>query len=840
MSTAAAAISLLRKLAVLVPLSIAAHGQCPNAGTWQPAGTSPSPLGLVWSLARWDPDGAGPRRAQIVCGGNFASAGPLAAPSVAALDPATKTWAPLGQGFEGTVRTLLVTSSGDLIAGGLLVRSGNLPLSGMARWNGFDWENLGGWINGPVSAILEEPNGDLVVAGSFRAAGGTPFNSIARWNGTTWSGFGTGLQGLSFPGFPPGPGLVSDVVQRSNGDLIVCGSFDDAGGVSVQNSAHWDGTAWNSINVGYRISTLCRLANDDVLLGGVETGVGYRVTRWDGSTFSLLGAPLPDSASRLFELDNGTILMASSRSGSSQLLTFDGSNWVPFHPATFGGMLTAIVDYAPDDLFVAQIGPRPVQRLQAGSLTPVADGIDGNILDACVRGQETWVGGTFRQLGDLAVEGLAVRSNGSWQMPPGGDVDGTVDRVLCMRNGDIVILGQFAQVGGGTQAPGFARWRPNGGWLAIPLPPLSSVLRTITELANGDLLVGGDFAEFARWDGQSWTVLPPLPAPALEIRDIVGLPNGNVAAAGRYIVGHPLSGSTVWQWDGLSWSPIGGGLPLSFEYGTNSMLLHSNGNLLVGGRYPRANSNTFDSLMVWDGISWSPAIGGPPETAVDLDELPNGDVLVTQVGNSFFGQQLQTPLRWDPAGVWSAQANFPVNTTEYASGLTVEADGTLLAYGNFGQVSGLPAAGLAELPPPCPADASALGTGCSGSAGQLSMRIEQLPWLGGELATQTSGMTTAVASLVVTVYGLGAPLSVPLTAAVPQAGPTCSIYTAPDFTTLSFPTGPEIRSSLQIPQSQALLGLNLSTQVVSVEFDSFGAITTAASSNALQVRVGAL
>lgn len=58
------------------------------------------------------------------------------------------------------------------------------------------------------------PNGDVVAGGAFTTAGGVSANQVARWNGSAWSAIGAGTDGP-----------VYAVAASPNGYLVASGSF---------------------------------------------------------------------------------------------------------------------------------------------------------------------------------------------------------------------------------------------------------------------------------------------------------------------------------------------------------------------------------------------------------------------------------------------------------------------------------------------------------------------------------------------------------------------------------------------------------------------------------------
>jgi hypothetical protein len=92
--------------------------------------------------------------------------------------------------------------------------------------------------NGPPSIGLNNPsyalttyNGDLIIGGTFNKAGGVDVNRIVRWDGNSWQSLGGGVNGQVY------------ALTVYNGELIAGGNFSAAGGVAASRIARWDGNS---------------------------------------------------------------------------------------------------------------------------------------------------------------------------------------------------------------------------------------------------------------------------------------------------------------------------------------------------------------------------------------------------------------------------------------------------------------------------------------------------------------------------------------------------------------------------------------------------------------------
>lgn len=146
------------------------------------------------------------------------------------------------------------------------------------------WSTHGGGLNGDVTAIAVSGS-NVYVGGWFTQAGGISANRIAVWNGTTWSALGSGLNN------------VVTAIAISGSNVYVGGWFTQAGGISANYIACWDGTTWSALGSGLNNNVYAvAVSGSNVYVGGgVFTSAGgvpaNRVAVWDSttSTWSALG-----------------------------------------------------------------------------------------------------------------------------------------------------------------------------------------------------------------------------------------------------------------------------------------------------------------------------------------------------------------------------------------------------------------------------------------------------------------------------------------------------------------------------------------------------------------------
>lgn len=198
----------------------------------------------------------------IYIGGTFTTINGVAMNRVAKYTVSTDTFSALGSGSTATVFALAVDSVGNLYATG----SGSFGtgIDRIGKWNGTVWSALGTGLTGystpNAMALLVTIAGDLYVGGKFTTAGGVTVNNIAKWDGTAWSALGTGVTGSTVNVY----GL-----REENGKIYVCGDFDDAGGLDVLGFAIWDGTAWRKDELSYTVGGAASMTQRDIYNGNL-------------------------------------------------------------------------------------------------------------------------------------------------------------------------------------------------------------------------------------------------------------------------------------------------------------------------------------------------------------------------------------------------------------------------------------------------------------------------------------------------------------------------------------------------------------------------------------------
>ncbi|HYW68910.1 MAG TPA: T9SS type A sorting domain-containing protein [bacterium] len=276
-------------------------------------------------------------------------------------------WEFFGGGIGGDMGTLFAADfttfesppmSGDevLVVGGYFPTAGGMTVNSIATWDGAAFGAMGGGVDGEIRALATY-EGDVIAGGNFNNAGGVPVSNIARWDGSAWHALGSGVYD-EVPG-GSGGGVWDMVVWQ--GDLYVVGDFTHAGGTEVLYVARWDGSAWSDVGGGVSMigggPTGLRGADvhegDLVIVGALDFAGGVEannVARWDGATWSRVGSG-PDPYDDLFNERQAALAVASYKGllyvgadfseavgdEAEALAVWDGVSWEPVDAGLEGG-----------------------------------------------------------------------------------------------------------------------------------------------------------------------------------------------------------------------------------------------------------------------------------------------------------------------------------------------------------------------------------------------------------------------------------------------------------------------------------------------------------------------
>jgi hypothetical protein len=164
--------------------------------------------------------------------------------------------------------------------------------------------------------------------------------------------------------------------------------------------------------------------------------------------------------------------------------------------------------------------------------------------------------GSFTGVGDLPLSYIALFDIVTRQWASlGAGVNGTVNSVVVLPDGDLAVAGTFTTAGGDS--------------------------------AN----------RIARWDGAAWSTLGT--GMNNTVSDLAVLPNGDLIAAGGFTAVGTIAANYIARWDGSWWWPFTSGMnsPVS------SLLVLPDGSLVAGGFFNAAGGVPVNNIARWSGTA---------------------------------------------------------------------------------------------------------------------------------------------------------------------------------------------------------------------------------------------
>lgn len=386
---------------------------------------------------------------------------------------------------------------------------------------------VGGWqpittedgvgTSGQVITLLLTGGTNLYVGGNFETAGGVTVNDIALWNGSAWSGF-SGPSGIGITS----DGYVNDLAFNSTNDLYITGSFGSAGGLPTAfrgNGAKWNGTAWSWLDptdpyhiISAEGHSVVVDSNDDVYFGG----------------FFFLGGNSLTQVNRITRYDDATVTFAPLADATTLEV---GTNNTIF----------AVALDANENVYVAG------NFTSAGNVTdtvriamydgtnwlPLGAGIDDGQVNTLVFDSlgNLYAGGTFTSVnGGTAAGGIAMWDGVTWTALGSGVTGGGVNAIAFDAEGGLYVGGSFTSAGGVAGTARLARW--NNGWHALPEGTPNDTVKALQyDPVNDYLYVGGLFTHAGSPAVQVNHIAMYQPKELYELTvDTEGLGEGEVAS----------------------------------------------------------------------------------------------------------------------------------------------------------------------------------------------------------------------------------------------------------------------------------------------------------------------
>ena len=494
-------------------------------------------------------------------------------------------------GVDGDVYAMVQDSEGNIYVGGDFTTVSGVNANNIAMWDGSAWSALGDGTDGPVYAI-ETIGLEVFVAGQFSHVGSMPAANVANWtNQTRWRTMGTGMSGPVY------------ALERQGDNLVAGGKFIAAGGVNSNNIARWNGARWEPMGTG--------LFGADEIVYAVEV-VGDRV--YVGGSFG--------RASEV-QVNNIAMFVDNEWSDMAGGVTSDAPNSRVY-----------ALEAMPDGIWVGgnfeSAGSENsvnLARFDYASSTWANVNANANAPVRALKRQgdnRLFVGGEFNNLGGFEHTRVARISTGANLNISrlGLGVNRPVRSILVVDENTQYFGGEFS-LAGSNPAASITRWNGSSYFTLSPLDnnSVDGRINSLLQLPNGDLVVAGEFLlagelrtrNIASWDGEEWHDMAG--GVNGEVFDLALAPDGRIYAGGDFTTAGVTNANRIACWDGDKWLALGAGMD-NTVYAVEMV-----GNTVyAGGDFNVAGTTNANRLARWNGVDdWIPLAGGVDNRVTDME-----------------------------------------------------------------------------------------------------------------------------------------------------------------------------------------------------------------------------
>jgi len=552
----------------------------------------------------------------LIAGGLFGTAGNTQVNNIARWDG--NDWFALGSGVDAWVTDMALLPNGNVVAVGDFTTAGGIAVNHVAVWNGSAWSALG---TGPsvqssrtVSAL---PNGNIVVG---RPVIGTD-PDLEIWDGTAWGQ----LNGVSTNELFS----LTDLHALPNGDIAIVAFFNNSSPLAI-----WDGSGLRHVSPPFsQIVDLDTDHNGDLLVTGFNGPQNMPpVARFDGISWSFVGNLVQTPYGRLAVGPNSYHVAraaVTTEAGVSNIAKLQLGTWVP--TSTTSPVETrSLVALADGDVLIGGrfteiegVAANNIARRTSTGYAPLAQGVDGEVL-AMARAPDgsVVVGGTFLNAGGTPAAYIARWNGSSWSTVGAGitawvnrlaindagevlaaqgsqimlfdgqswsslgSVNGNLDSIVALGNGDFLLGGSFFVPGQTPVANGMMQ--VSNGVLGVePLFGNTPVTGMVDDGAGAALVtrMQNNAATIEHFDGTNLTLLASDPNEP-TVRRLARMPNGD-------LLGSITSGaSRLARWTGATWMPLAG-----TPRGTHrDVTIGARGEVFVAGTFASAGNSASVNL----------------------------------------------------------------------------------------------------------------------------------------------------------------------------------------------------------------------------------------------------
>lgn len=516
---------------------------------------------------------------KILVGGTFTTLGVTARPRIGRLnlDGTVDTAFAPTDGANATVSALAVQADGNVLAGGVFTKIGNVDRNHIGRLypDGRTDQNFTPEASASIYGIAMQTNGNILVGG--------PFTSLQTGADVRQHIACVHNDGSTDTAFNPGAGSdVYSLAVQSNGLIIAAGIFNTLTGVvhPYLGRLNTDGTLDATLNLAPD-GSVCALAmqsDGKIVVGGNFTTLG-------GQARNYLGRINADGS-----------LDLSFNPGAVGLIV-DTLTIQPDGKILVGGWITKL---AGEDR--SYLGRLNADGSLDTAFNPGADGIvysmvlqtDGKIL----------VGGVFNTLGGQPCNRLGrLNSDGSLDTSFDPNLNGSVNTIMLQADGKILIGGTFTTVGAVPVARKYIARLNADGSLDTSFDLTDGASNTVYSLAlqnDGKIIAGGGFATIG---GKARKCLARIANTEAALQSLSVSNTGTAVTWARTGTSPEVWRTTFEQsTDGSTWRYLGAGTRITNGWQLTGLILPQQQNFYVRVRGYGTGGMWNNSVSIYESI----------------------------------------------------------------------------------------------------------------------------------------------------------------------------------------------------------------------------------------------
>ncbi|NMH29183.1 MopE-related protein, partial [Flavobacterium silvaticum] len=621
-----------------------------------------------------------------------------------------------GDGPNGLVSSVLLLADGKVVLAGNFLTYNGITCNRLTRVNADGSHDAtfitGSGANGIISRVIEQTDGKLLIVGSFTTYDGTSRNRIARLNS----------DGSLDTTFNPGLGVNNEifcVVLQTDGKILIGGAFSSYNGTAAQRIARLNPDA--SLDTSFSPGTgnsgtvySIALQPDGKLIVGafalqIGSMVGFPLTRMntDGSQDPTFTPGT--AATGIFDikiLGSGKIVVGGSFN------TYNGTSRRNIARINSNGTL--------DTSFIVGTGTN-------GTIRALEVQPDDKIL----------IGGEFTTFGSTSRNGIArLNANGSLDtgFDPGSGTDIVYD--IALQPDDKILVSGLYEVYGDDTRKNMSRVNSDGS-LDQTFNPLQGPEGSIISLhvqPDDNIIIAG-----TTWSYDA-TIRPTIarldPEGYLDPTFDAGTGASGYINTTAWNSGKTIAAGVFNSFNGLTRNNLvqlnsDGSVDTSFIPATPSafyiskVIVQPDGKILACGYINGSGISAYLVRLNSNGstdVSFTPA-SIPNQFFFDMALQPDGKIIVGGSFTSFNSSVASRVMRLNTNGSFDASFNTASGPSGQVQSIAVQPDGMVVVAGNFTTVSGITKKYIARLDANGTLD-TAFNTGVGPDAGIDEIKLQ--------------------------------------------------------------------------------------------------------------------